>query len=74
LWHQLLHLAEPTDTEQVDVGTAVWEATAGVTVESTAQTSETKDEGVEPDLAAREALGDEALEQFASYFFTAPDN
>ena len=73
MWHQLLHLAEPTGTEQVDVGTAVWEATAGITVESTAQTS-AKDEGVEPDLAERAALGDEALEQFASYFFTAPDN
>lgn len=74
LWARLLNLAQvpPSRSGHVSLGLEEWEGTNQLTVD-TMPVSQARDEGIQLDGEARAALGDQALTQFAKFFFTVAE-
>ena len=76
IWQQLLALATPGDDKDapVELGVSAWQASAPAVEGGDEVVQAVVDEGVQPSLKDRAALGDEALNEYVQFFFSTADN
>ena len=76
IWQQLLALATPGDDKDapVELGVSAWQASAPAVEGGSDLVQAVVDEGVQPTLEERAALGDEALNEYVQFFFSTADN
>ena len=76
IWQQLLALATPGDDKDapVELGVSAWQASAPAVEGGDEVVQAVVDEGVQPSLKERAALGDEALNEYVQFFFSTADN
>jgi len=68
--------ATPGDDKDapVELGVSAWQASAPAVEGGDEVVQAVVDEGVQPSLKERAALGDEALNEYVQFFFSTADN